>query len=122
MSLTYAHEKLTSAVHILAIGPGDVRSRLWHAYLEFSPIRKDHLPVDLQSDYEWIIKQLTRYEPNEIERLRMGKGMVQATLSRIKNSTGARIAQRIAELSSKVERALSLENVNSGDAIPNSPR
>ena len=105
MSLMYANEKLTSAVHILAIGQGDVRSRLWHAYLEFHPLRKEDLPVDLQVDYEWILKQLTRYEPNELE-LNAGRGVVQATLSRIKNSTGARIAQRIVELSSKIEHAL----------------
>jgi len=98
----YAYEKFSSALGSLAIGPGDVRGRLWAAYLHFHPVREKHLPDDLHEDYQWVLQQLTRYGP---ARGRDGKiilDSIQETLRRIRNSTGSRIAERILRIYSQL--------------------
>ena len=89
----YAREKLFGAIANLALGPGDIRSRLWDAYTEMHPLREDDFPEELRADWHWIDTQLTKYEPrNEYER---EIGQVQTTLMRIKRKTGVKIAERI---------------------------
>jgi hypothetical protein len=86
-----ACERFTGTVRTLAIGKGDVRSRLKAAYLlHLHLVQERDLPPELREDYHWIMAQLTRYKP-ELP----GEGSVQATLRRIQRATGARIAERV---------------------------
>jgi len=105
---SYALEKLTNAVRILAVGEGDVRSRLWPAFLEFHTLEPDDLPPDLAPDYEWVIRELTRrpteqHEWSETMQKWVPEGVVPANLRRMINRTGSRIAQKIYDLSTKLE-------------------
>jgi len=102
----YADEKLSNAVRILAIGEGDVRSRLLNAFREFYTLRPEHLPPSLQADYNWIINELTKREPqNEWERAVWATdGSVRANLRRMINRTGSRIARKICDLQYQVQR------------------
>ena len=98
----YAEDKLSTAVYILATGKGDVRSRLFDAFMEFHPVNSDDFPAELLEDWLWIKKQLTKFGPvygadNEVKM-----GSVRHTLNRIKNSTGEKIAQRIYNLSANL--------------------
>ena len=61
----YALEKFGVAVRHLAIGPGDVRSRLWPAYLKFHVLQVHHIPEDLRADFEWVNNELTKREPQD---------------------------------------------------------
>jgi len=99
----YAYEKFSSAIHTLATGAGDVRSRLNDAYLgPLWVIRPEHLPEDLQEDLIWIKNKITKYKeiwPGQLEELKrfphLCPNPVEATLRRIRRSTGAEIARRI---------------------------
>ncbi len=91
----YAYEKFSDAIRSLAIGPGDVRQRLRSAYLHFHPVREKHLPEHLQNDYQWVLQQLTRFGPATGRDGKVLRGSMDETLSRIRNSTGTKIAERI---------------------------
>lgn len=86
----YALEKLGLAVHELATGAGDVRSRLIAAFMAVHPVKSRDLPQELRADFEWIITQLTRY-PKRSEQ----EGAIHHTLSRMQNRTGVEIAERL---------------------------
>jgi len=91
----YAYEKFNDALRNLAVGPGDVRQRLHSAYLNFQPVRKRHLPKQLQNDYQWILNQLTRFGPVIGRDGKVLRSAIEETLIRIRNSTGSIIAERI---------------------------
>jgi len=97
---SYALEKLSNAVRILAVGPGDVRSRLLDATLEFHTLQAKDFPPNLQADYQWVISQLTKREPDY-----GSEGKLQATLRHMINRTGSRIAAKICDLQYHLERA-----------------
>jgi hypothetical protein len=103
--LNHAVEKLGTAVRLLAVSPGDVRSRLKHAGREILILKADDFPGELRRDYEWIRHQLTRYEA------KAGEGTLIATMERIKNTTGSKIAERIVELHSAAEARLADKEV-----------
>ena len=63
------------------------------------------LPKDLRADFKWVIDQLGRYEPTDIER-RRGWGRLDATLTKIKNKTGVKIAERLATIELELRRRL----------------
>lgn len=114
-SARYALEKFFVAVQLLATGPGDVRSRLYNAYISFHPVRPEDLPEDLRGDYEWIHDQLTKYDemyPGQKNSLQQAgrkdllPGSVLATLSRIKNRTGVKIADRIFKIYVELEERM----------------
>ena len=100
---SYAHEKLMLAIHSLATGPGDVRERLVHAFTIFHTLRKENFPEELQSDWEWVHEQLTKYGPIYNEKGEPIIGAVQNTCSKIKNSTGVKIAEKILEIYTYLE-------------------
>ncbi len=112
---SYASEKFSEAVYILATGRGDVRSRLLSAWEgPLWVLTPEHLPEKLRGDFLWIKKQLHKYSeewPGQLADLqrkekkvdptfkekyaRLYPDPVEATLSRIKNKTGSEIAARI---------------------------
>lgn len=94
----YALEKFSEAVRILAIGEGDVRSRLNSAFLVFHPVAERDLPPELVDDWKWIMHQLTRF-PSQ----RGGCDTVERTLRKIQNRTGKKIAERIVYLCHRLE-------------------
>ena len=102
----YALEKLSLAVHYLTVDPGDVRQRLNKAYMEFHPVSENDFHPHLRDDWKWIYTQLTRYGPLCHSDGTVWIGAVDNTLSRIKNSTGVKIAQRIVALRDDLERYL----------------
>ncbi len=104
----YALEKFGVAVRHLAIGPGDVRSRLWPAYLKFHVLQVHHIPEDLRADFERVNNELTKREPqdkvwSESEQDYVPEGRVPANLRRMRNSTGAKIAKRIYRINLRLE-------------------
>jgi hypothetical protein len=85
----YAYSKVSDAVSILATHPGDVRKRLCAAYSTFCEAPPEMLPPHIRSELEWVHEQLNRFPA------RYGEGTLHATLRRIRNSTGVKIAKRI---------------------------
>ena len=97
-NVQYASEKFSQAVYYLAVGEGDVRSRLRNAYQEFHTVRGDELPAELRPCFEWICHELTK-RPEKFP----GQGRLDATLARIRNSTGSKIAKRIYDFHEQIE-------------------
>lgn len=91
-------ERVSNAVESLAIGRGDVRDRLRVAGSVLAPLRPSDFPEKLQDRFNSIKDNLTRYPPVGSE------GEIEATMKRIKNSTGERIAKSIFELYVELQR------------------
>lgn len=95
----YAIEKLSQAIRFLAVGEGDVRERLRTAYIGFHTLKDDDFPDDLRKDWQWVMKMLTR-EKQEMIR---GYGTVHASLYKMKNKTGSKIAKTLLQLLDALE-------------------
>lgn len=100
----YAQEKMSTAIKILAISPGDVRSRLVKAYMELHTLEDNHLPPKLIGEWKRIKLQLTKYGPVFNHKGEVWFGSVQNTMNRIKNSSGARIAKKIFDLNLRLQQ------------------
>jgi hypothetical protein len=95
----YAREKFYNAIRTLAVGHGDVRSRLKHAYLyNLIHIREEHLPEKFHKDLNWIKKKMTSKGPYLGTDNRIIKGSVKWTMSCIRNTTGGKIADKIFDI------------------------
>ena len=77
------------AVHSLSVGEGDVRDRLRKSCLKLLLIPKADLPDEIIDDYKWFSDSITKFEAQYNE------GRMEATLRRIKNSTGRKIADKV---------------------------
>ncbi len=82
-------QRVSRAVRQLATGRGDVRDRLRVAGQTLLPLQLNEFPKSLQQDFKWVMDQLTRYDALGSE------GRIEATMRRIQNVTGEKIAQRI---------------------------
>jgi len=100
----YAFQKLPLAILILAIGKGDVRSRLSSAfYRELHVIRDGDFPASILPEWLWIKQRLTRKGPCVREDGSIYVGAVDNTLHAMRNLTGSKIAQRLIDLRDKLE-------------------
>ena len=97
-------ERVTVAVEKLCVGKGDVRSRLVTATYELVPLREHDFPTDLQEQFRRITEAATKYDASDLDRklpLNTGgswndeMGRIEATMRRIRRSTGQNIAQDI---------------------------
>lgn len=92
-------QRLYLAVKYLCIAKGDVRSRVKGAVEELIFLREESFPEHLKEDFIWIKTQASRYAQKDYEQ----GGKIEATMRRIKNSTGAEIAERIFKLYADVQ-------------------
>jgi hypothetical protein len=102
--LIYASGLFSTAVYLLAVGPGDIRSRLEEAFNEIIPIQASLLPDGIRKDYQWICDQLTKKEPRF-----NGDDRLSATLYRMHKSTKVKIAKRIYELNRRINEELLIQ-------------
>jgi len=109
MHLDYAHEKLTSAIRVLAIHPAKIRNRLRAANDALFTLREEHFPEELREDWRWIHHQMTRYGPEfwrasfSDEEPKQVATAVEHTMRRIRPNTAVEIARRIVHLHYKVD-------------------
>ncbi len=92
---------LNQAAHVLAIGPGDVRSRLKDTLYYLALVQQEQLPPEFREDFEWVIKSLTKRKarhPQETD--------FDATLRSMQNRTGVKIAQRILYIQTRLQEFL----------------
>jgi hypothetical protein len=98
MNKVYVVEKLTNAMNSLALGPGDIRSRLVTAHQCMYTLSENDFPTGSQSDWRWIINQLTKNGPVMSPDGSVYMGSVANTMRSIQNRTGVKIATRISKL------------------------
>jgi hypothetical protein len=92
-------ERVYLAVKHLCTAGGDVRKRLVGAVSTLLPLQAREFPEELQADYNWIIAQSTKYK-SQIPKY---EGNIEATMRKIKNSTGEKIAERIFKIYSGIQ-------------------
>ena len=90
-------EPVYLAVQHLCTARGDVRARLRGAVMTLLSLQAQEFPEHLQGDFDWILSQSTKYESEPHE------GTLDATMRRIKNSTGEKIAKRIFKLYADIQ-------------------
>lgn len=99
----YLRGKLRGVIYALAVGPEDIRKRIVQVYHGLFNLRKDQFPENLQSDWEWIKKELTKFGPILREDGSILRGAVENTCSKIKNKTGVKIAQKLVDMYESLE-------------------
>ena len=92
---SYTREKFYVTMRTLATEPGDVRTRLLSAFMTFHTLKKDDFPEEFKEDWEWIMKQLTKFGPLLDHKNEVWRGSVENTMNKIRNRTGEKIAERI---------------------------
>lgn len=95
---SYIKEKLGIALKILATGKGDIRSRLYSAYIEFHTLKGEDFPEELRCEWKWIISKLTKNEPLRDYKGDIIEGSIQQSLKHMQNKTGKEIASKIFEI------------------------
>lgn len=99
MGLSYAREKLSNAVHELAVSPASIQTRLEHAFLSFSALSdrdfvgSQHLPA-----WQSIYRKLTADKSGSPD-----DGHVRTTTSRLSDEDASQLAREIVELSSMLD-------------------
>jgi hypothetical protein len=92
-------ERLCLAVMLLCTETGDVRKRLEIAVMALLPLQVSNFPLCLQQDFDWVIRESTKYKSPYPQF----RGDLEATMMRIRNSTGQKIAQRIFNIYSSIQ-------------------
>lgn len=100
MIYQYAKSQSTlhSVIEILATFPGDMRTRLNDSFSELDSITDNNLPEELRDDWGFIRRQLTACGPKYDCYGKVCMGSVQHTMSKIRNSTASKIAEKIFRL------------------------
>lgn len=96
----YALQKLELSVIDLAVGEGDVRSRLSNIYYDhLHVLREQDFPDEFKREWASIDKALNAKGPRIDQDGEVYVGSLSNTLNRIRNKTGAKIASDIVLLS-----------------------
>lgn len=69
-----------------------------YAYQEFHPLTEEHFPNDLKGEWRSIYESITKYGPKLNYKGEVVVGSVENTMTRIRNKTGAKIANKIFNL------------------------
>lgn len=99
----YAFGKISSACYELATGEGDIKQRLLSASDKFWAVSPEMLPLEIQKDFVWVKKELTKFPAIKDE------GEVLATIRKRHTKTLARIAKRIEYIESWLRAHLEAE-------------
>lgn len=92
-------ERAYLAVEQLCTGQGDVRKHLEAAVLTLLPLQVREFPECVQEDFDWVIRESMKYK----SQYPQFRGDLEATMMRIRNSTGQKIAQRIFHIYSAIQ-------------------
>lgn len=99
-------EKFNAALYYLAVGEGDVRARLRHAYTQLRRLREDEVPAPLRVEWRSILNALTARGPQRASSGDIQKNALDHTLDRMRNTSGRKIAERIYAMVGDAEELL----------------
>jgi hypothetical protein len=89
-----ARRALLQAEYNLAVGEGDARQRLRRTYRHLRSLQAAGLPPQLRSEWQTVLREMTRFGP-EFDRYGLVRNALEHTMSRIRNRTARKIAERI---------------------------
>jgi hypothetical protein len=96
-------EKFHAALHHLAVGEGDVRDRLRGADRYLSMLSEEEVPPKLRPEWNDLLLVLNKRGPVHGPDGLVYQNALDHTLSRMRNSTGRKIAERIYTLISRFD-------------------
>jgi hypothetical protein len=96
-------EKFHAALYRLAVAEGDVRERLRGVYRYFQMLSEEEVPPNLRQEWLEILQALTYRGPEPGPDGTVYKNALNHTLSRMKNGTGRRIAERVYALVQEID-------------------
>lgn len=106
----YALEKFGRAIYYLTVGEDEIRQRLLTIFQgDLLCITPEHLPTKIKTDYEWIIKQIHKYDETYkgqrqyLESIDQGREKyghllptkLEVTMKRIHRKTASKIASKL---------------------------
>lgn len=94
----YAAKKLTEVLESIATHKGDARKRVEVAFLYLIHLNETDFPDALKADWNWMLKEATKYGPLHDHHGNVWRGPVENTMRRVKNSTASKILKRIYKL------------------------
>jgi hypothetical protein len=94
----YTVEKLTTAISVFVLHPGDARARLNDAFLSFHTLQDKDFPPHLLKKWQWVMFEITKFGPLLNHKGDVWRGSVEHTMSRIHNKTASKIIKVIYEL------------------------
>ena len=100
--MNYCFNKLGLGIYKLAIGEGDIKSRLIEAFPHICAISEGEFPSELENEWRSIITRLTKNSSKFIGT-EFDEGKLKATMKRMHRKTAVKIAKDIIELHSKLE-------------------
>lgn len=92
-------ERVFLAVQELCVEEGDVRARLVVSINILMALSPNEFPEALRKDFELVIQQSTKYESDTPKH----RTNLEVTMSRIRNSTGKKIAKKIFKIYSDIQ-------------------
>jgi hypothetical protein len=92
-------ERIYLSIEHLCTAQGEVRKRLVGAIMIILPLQTREFSVELQADFDWVINQSTKYKSHIPEN----EGNIEATMKRIKNSTGEKRAKKLFSIYSRIQ-------------------
>jgi hypothetical protein len=103
-----ANQKLSRAVHSLAVGPEDIKGRLPRVYYLLADLPATDFPEALQADFEWVMSKLTARKPRWTGFPRDPRAASVAAMRR--KTDVAEIAKRIVYLSDRISTLVMTED------------
>lgn len=106
----YAREKFSHAVHLMTVGRGNLKDRLYDAFIEFVAVSERDIPPHLLEDYRWVRSELTKKKARAravIEgKIHIGvEGRIGAALKTMRFARAEQIADRICYISDRLNEA-----------------
>lgn len=108
MDIRYARAKFGNAVHGMAVGRGNIKDRLYGAFMELVAVVERDIPPHLLDDYRWVRTELTKKE-GKVRGLVDGQlvvgveGRIGATLKTMRFARAEQIARRICYIADRLD-------------------
>ena len=104
MRVAYAREKIGVAADRLATGTGNIKERIFQAYLSFHTLSLEDFPEELQEEWSFIINTLTSVDATYDTKGEVTKGKVENSLLEMDEVTCQDVASNIIELDKKLKK------------------
>ena len=95
---SYAHEKVSKAVYLLAVGSGRIQARLLDAAIAFVAVNLDDFPTNLKPEFAYVRDRLTRVAATADE------GDIAATLAVMSDDEAVDLAEKLVSLDFELEQ------------------
>jgi hypothetical protein len=103
--MSYAREKLATAIYKLTVGEEDIKGRLEAITSEMAAVSEGDFPEPLRPLWASIIERLTS-KTSAVQGTKYDEGAIAATLHRMQRRTASQIAKDIVELEDRLQAAL----------------